>query len=117
MSAVQPRIVLTLEQWQAEGRRRFGPRGDDWRFVCPCCGHEASVADWVTAGAKRECAGFSCVGRWSGVKRDAFTGDGPGPCNYAGGGLFKIAPVTVRASEQEHLFFAFAGEPMVAVTP
>lgn len=98
---------LTYEEWIAEGKRRFGETTDDWRFVCPSCGHVASVKDWKAAGAPAGTIAFSCVGRWSDSPRDAF-GKGPGPCNYTGGGLFRLNPVTVVLDTGKHEVFAFA---------
>ena len=99
---------FTQAEWMAEGERRFGPDTEDWRFLCPACGHTAAVRDWKDAGAPEGAVGFSCVGRWAGAGREAF-GDGPGPCNYAGGGLFRLNPITVTAPDgTEHHAFAFA---------
>lgn len=101
----------THDEWMAEGRRRFGEDTMQWRFVCPSCGHEASVQDWKDAGAPVAAAGFSCVGRWIEGARRAFDDTaGPGPCNYAGGGLFKINPIVVGG---DMTAFAFA-EPAEA---
>ena len=92
--------------WHAEGERLFGPDRMQWRFVCPVCGHIAAAADWERAGAPKETVGFSCIGRWINGSRQAFGGSGPGPCNYAGGGLFRMNPVTIKGFEDS--FFAFA---------
>jgi hypothetical protein len=53
---------------------------------------------------------FSCVGRYSGANGEAFNSKKLGrPCNYAGGGLFKLNPVRVVDGEgKEHDVFAFA---------
>ena len=91
--------TLTLQEWEAEGTRRFGPDKMDWRFVCPCCGFVASARDYHVAGAPDTAVAFSCVGRWWAHRREAFErGKSPGPCNYAGGGLFRLNPVTDRKS-------------------
>lgn len=50
----------------AEGQRRFGTDPLEWQFVCPSCGHVASVKDWKTAGAPEGAVAFSCVGRYTG---------------------------------------------------
>ena len=98
---------MTYAEWIAEGTRRFGEDYTKWRFVCPCCGHVASTQDWLDAGAKNAIA-FSCVGRWVGAKREAF-GEGEGPCNYAGGGLFRLNPIQVTCEDGRlHHAFAFA---------
>jgi hypothetical protein len=96
---------LTTAQWEAEGTRLFGPDKLAWRFVCPACKHVAAASDWRDAGAPEGAVAFSCVGRWTPNPRDAFTNDNtPGPCNYAGGGLFRLNPVPV----EDHQLFAFA---------
>ncbi len=88
---------MTHAEWLAEGTRRFGPDQMKWRFVCPVCRHVASVEDWKTAGASESEVAFSCIGRHIAGAREAL-GDKtkPGPCNYAGGGLFKLNPVKVE---------------------
>lgn len=92
-------ITLTYEQWKAEGEKRFGPERSKWKFVCPTCGTVTSVAEWRAAGAPEGAVGFSCIGRYKGVARDAFRNTGQGPCNYTGGGLFKLNPVTVKTPD------------------
>lgn len=94
---------MTLEEWQAEGSRRFGPDPMKWKFVCPSCGHVASVQDWRDAGAGESAVAFSCVGRW--LKGAGEIGGKKRPCNYAGGGLFKLNPVKIDDREN---VFAFA---------
>lgn len=86
---------MTHAEWLAEAERRFGADQEGWRFVCPVCKHVTSVADWREAGATEGAIAFSCVGRWLPRARKAFEGQGPGPCNYAGGGLFPLNPVDV----------------------
>jgi hypothetical protein len=87
--------TMTHEEWLAEGARRFGEDHAKWRFKCPVCGHIATPADWRAAGAPDTSIAFSCVGRWLPSCKDAFSKSGKGPCNYAGGGLFKLNPITV----------------------
>lgn len=104
---------VTFTDWQAEGVRLFGEDRRAWRFICPACGHVASVADWMAAGAKEGEVGFSCIGRRQPKPRDAFV-KGEGPCNYAGGGLFRLNPVTVvgdvdSPERESELFEFFAG--------
>lgn len=102
---------LTLEEYMAEGERLFGPEQLDWRFVCPSCGHVASPRDWKAAGAPEGAVAFSCVGRWTCSKQELFSKDG-GPCNYTGGGLFALNPVTVRAGDRTYNVFEFASRPI-----
>ena len=89
--------TLTYLEWFAEGDRLFGKDALDWRFVCPSCGHVAAARDWIAAGAEEGHIAFSCVQRWAG-----------GPCSYAGGGLFKLNPVTVLTRNGEVTLFEFA---------
>lgn len=103
--------TMTHAEWVAEGTRRFGGDWMAWRFVCPACGHVASTLDWKKAGAPIGAVGISCIGRWLGSQRQAFGGEGPGPCDYAGFGLFRIAPITVRHDNGDEVpAFAFAEE-------
>lgn len=94
---------MTREEWMAEGTRRFGVDQMKWKFICPACKHVASVQDYADAGASSNVVAFSCVGRWMNKPRDAF-GEGPGPCNYAGGGLIGLNPVEVDGGR----YFDFA---------
>jgi predicted RNA-binding Zn-ribbon protein involved in translation (DUF1610 family) len=106
-------LNYTLEQWQEEGRRRFGADQMNWRFVCPSCGHVASVRDYQAAGAKEQDVGYSCVGRFTGST--VTIGNTPGPCNYTGGGLFKLNPdrITLPEGRTVHCF-AFADPAAVS---
>ncbi len=94
---------ITAEKWHKQGESLFGPDEMKWRFVCPACGHVASVQDYKDAAAPQGAVGFSCIGRFLPDPREAF-GSGPGPCNYAGGGLIRLNPVDVDG----HRMFAFA---------
>lgn len=103
-------VKLTEAEWTAAGTDRFGSDKTRWAFVCPACKHIATVQDYVDTGAPEGAIGFSCIGRYQAqVPRDAFLEKGPGPCNYAGGGLFRLNPVTVEMPDGvEHHVFAFA---------
>jgi hypothetical protein len=103
--------TLTHAEWQAEAEARFGKDPMRWAFKCPVCGYVATLQDWKDAGAKSEHAAFSCVGRWLPGSGEAFTGKPGGtrgPCNYAGGGLFRINPVHVSHEGGETSVFEFA---------
>lgn len=109
MATAVVRVTMTHEEWKAEAVRRFGPDMSTWRFVCPVCGHTYSVAEGDAANMQGA-IGFSCIGRYVGAKRDALGGNGAGPCNYAGGGLFKLNPVTVVMPDGDEITaMAFAG--------
>lgn len=109
----KPLHHLTHAEWIAEGTALFGPNVEDWRWVCPVCHHITLLADWRSAGAPDGAFAFSCVGRWLPEAREAFSrgpgGRGVGPCNYAGGGLFKLNPVIVRLPNgEDHQVFEWA---------
>ena len=87
--------TVELADWRAEAAQRFGADSMAWRFVCPICKHVACAQDWKNAGAPDGTIAFSCVGRYLPNPRGAFDGKGAGPCNYAGGGLFRLNPVKV----------------------
>ena len=104
---------LTVIEWTAAGRERYGTDKRAWRFRCPSCGHVATALDWQAAGAPEGAIAFSCVGRYDEsvpaetVKANAFKNAG-GPCNYAGGGLFGLNPVRVEGLD----VFDFADRPL-----
>lgn len=109
------RRTLTLREWHAEAEELFGADAWNWRFVCPSCGHVASTRDWKNAGATKGQVAFSCVGRALRTKNEAFSsGPTKSPCNYAGGGLFRINPVIVvfeDGGERQTFEFAKKEEP------
>lgn len=96
--------AMTRNEWYAEGTRLFGKDVMKWRFVCPSCGHIATVQDWHDAGADEDIVAFNCIGRSLPERSEAFGGKGTGPCNYTGGGLFNINPIRVGGQR----VFAFA---------
>lgn len=100
-------IKMTEQEWRDEAVRRFGPDEMQWRFVCPSCGHVASIQDWKDVGAKVTHVAFSCVGRFTENPHRALSGKGP--CNYTGGGLIGLNPVSItRDDGGETRVFAFA---------
>ena len=106
---------MTIEEYFDTATRLFGEDRAAWRWVCPGCGHVASYAEYERAGAEGM-AGFSCIGRALPECRDWLGGEGPGPCNYAGGGLFNISPVEIVPPAKKgwdgiigQRFFAFDG--------
>jgi len=103
---------MTREEYIAAGLARYGDDHLRWRFRCPSCGHVATPKDWKDAGAPETAVAFSCVGRWlPETTEQAFEKKG-GPCNYAGGGLFKLNPITVTHDGRKHSVFDFADEPL-----
>ena len=103
-------IKMTYEEWVAEGERLFGKNKLQWKFQCPVCGYVAKAQDWLDAGASVGQVGFSCIGRALGAE-SRFGSEEPGPCDYAGGGLFRLNPVLITEDDgTEHQYFAFAEE-------
>jgi hypothetical protein len=104
--------VVPYFLWLAEGRRLFGNKFLDWRFVCPGCGHIQSPRDFKqfkSNGATPNSATCQCIGRYNAGK--SWLNDNPrktgGPCDYAAGGLFNICPVKVINGDKEIWTFAF----------
>ena len=92
--------AVTSEQWNAEGESLFGPDRMCWRFVCPVCGHVASVSRWRDVGASEGEVAFSCTGRHVQGSKQAFEqGDNSRGCSYAGGGLIRLNPVSVTSPD------------------
>lgn len=110
-------ITITHAEWLAELRKR-GEQARLVKFRCPSCGYEQSGQDFLDLGMTPEQAaskaGFSCIGRWLPTCREAFTG-GPGPCNYAGGGLIGLNPIRVIAGDKTIAVFDFADSPLTGV--
>ena len=107
-------VKFTHADWKAEAVRRFGADPLGWKFVCPSCGHVASVKDWKDAGAPEGAVAFSCIGRYTGADDAKTFGRVGGHCNYTGGGLFRLNPVEVEFEGKVEAVFAFA-EVAVAV--
>jgi hypothetical protein len=85
---------ISAGEWRAEGHRRFGPHLNNWRFICPSCGHEAAVYDWKKAGAPEGAIAYSCVGNFIFEEelqsaRSRSNSD-TGPCNWTGGGPVRV---------------------------
>ena len=102
-------VTMTFEEWVKKGTALFGADRLQWKFVCPVCGHVSSVQGWYDVGAADGEVAFSCVGRRIEGSKQAFKKKGVGPCTYAGGGLFRLNPVTVVLPDgQERDVFEFA---------
>lgn len=110
-------VRIPLADWRDEATNRFGPDPNDWRFVCPSCGHVQTRRDFLQLGmgaaqVDRYLA-FSCVGRWH-IGRDVVDDMGVPSrgygCRYSGGGLFNISPYQLILPQgDERPTFAFDG--------
>ncbi len=101
----------SLEEWLAEGARRFGPDQLKWKFQCPACGHIQAVEDfrpYKDRGVTAETARFNCIGRYMPKPREAFSTEGNGPCDYTSGGLFDLRPDIIMHEGDAIKSFAFA---------
>ena len=106
-------ITMTKEEWLAKGRELFGENFEEWKFICPGCGHVQTIADfrqYKDQGATPNSATCECIGRYAGGK--SWTDKNPrktgGPCDYAGYGLLRISPVHVVDGGKKTHSFAFA---------
>jgi len=99
-----------IDDWRAEGVRRFGEDHMKWRFVCPSCGHVQTPADYKAVNAPERAVAFSCIGRRTPGATGEIGQKGKGPCNYAGGGLFRLNPIRVVDGSATHEVFEFAAE-------
>lgn len=86
------KVYESIEEWKAEGKRRFGDDLKAWKYVCPMCGHVASVQDFINAGISEDDAlddAFQeCLGRYTG-KGTPKKGDSSG-CNWVAYGFLGI---------------------------
>jgi len=101
------RRVVALDDWIAEGERRFGDRGRNWKFKCVMCGHVQTGQDFLDTGMSaedvRRYVGFSCIGRFV---------EGVG-CNWTLGGLFQLHTLEVVTPDGVRVpTFEFAHTPI-----
>lgn len=77
---------MTLEEWRAEGTRRFGKDPKKWKFKCASCGHVQCAEDFKGLVDKpMDYVFYSCIGRHK---------KGVG-CDWTLGGLLQIHKVEV----------------------
>lgn len=92
----------TVEEWQAEGLRLFGPATLDWAFRCPACGHVQTMRHMVMRGMTPEEAErrvyFSCEGRWH---------ESVG-CDWTLGGFLQLHKAVIVEPDRESPVFEFA---------
>jgi hypothetical protein len=101
---------LTYEEWKQEGIKRYGEDKRNWKFKCPNCGHVQTFNDFLKEGCSEDDAqgmiGFSCIGRiMKECKGELF--NKKSPCNYAGGGLFRLNPIMIVRDCLEMEYFDF----------
>lgn len=109
-------IEISHEEWIKEALSR-NENTLFVKFKCPVCGHVATGQEYLDAGATEGAIGFVCIGRFlkTSMVSDAFGGRKvkKGPCNYTGGGLFRLNPITVKFQDGTTAdFFDFAENPL-----
>ena len=86
----------TLEEWKAEGEKRFGTDLTKWKFKCPKCGNIASGQEFMDVQQDPNSMYCECIGRHIESRG----------CNWAAYGLFDICKVHVNGEP----VFEFAEE-------
>lgn len=83
--------VIKVADWLKELKSRFGEDSEDWKFVCPSCGHVQSVADFKAIGVDGNKAYCECISRYKNIdgKTDKKA------CKYTICGLFLLDHDTV----------------------
>jgi hypothetical protein len=115
---------LTLKEWLAAGKERYGDDMKQWKFRCPSCGYVQCPEDFrqfKEQGATPDDARFNCIGRYVANSKKAFGNKafkkGEGPCDYTGGGLFRLGPLTVKPEGGPGMSsFDFADRPLANAT-
>lgn len=87
--------VIKIADWLKELRSRFGEDDEDWKFVCPSCGHVQSVADFKAIGVDGTKAYYECISRYKNI--DGKTNKKA--CKYTLCGLFVLDHDTVISNE------------------
>lgn len=87
--------VIKIADWLKELRSRFGEDDEEWKFVCPSCGHVQSVADFNAIGVDGNKAYYECISRYKYI--DGKTNKKA--CKYTLCGLFVLDHDTVINNE------------------
>lgn len=101
---------MLLDDWKAEGEKRFGEDLINWCFVCCNCGHVQAVSDFRELlrleifQTVPSLAYFSCIGRYDNrIPRNQIgkLGDTEGKdcCDYTLGGLIMLNKLVVIMPE------------------
>jgi len=108
-------MKYTLEEWRAEGYRRFGDDVEGWKHVCPKCGRVNTVREFKEAGATPDDSYSTCIGRYNGKGLDGFKCNEEmmpeNGCNWAAFGLFGTlgrGDIVINDEGKEIQVFKFA---------
>ncbi len=116
---------VSFEAWEAKGVELFGPDKENWRFVCPSCGNEMSIARARAEFPQLKGTGWrpesECIGRYIDVPaaqllREA--GVTSQRCDWCAYGLLS-GPLHVFADGRNEPIaaFDFAGKPFTSEAP
>lgn len=83
--------VMKAHDYMKELKSRFGDNPEDWKFVCPSCGHVQSIGDFLTIGVDSNKAYCECISRYKDIdgKTDKKA------CKYTIAGLFLLDHDTI----------------------
>lgn len=92
--------TMTVDEWNREGKKRFGDNTKDWKFKCVACGNVQSMRDFEgLVDDPGNYVHFSCIGRLK---------NGVG-CNWTLGGFLQTHELEVIDNEgNAHPMFEFA---------
>lgn len=103
--------TLSYEEWESEGIKRYGKDKRAWKFKCPSCGFIQTFNDflkYINKDKAQGLIGFSCIGRVTEDSKGEYLKNKKQPCNYAGGGLFRLNPIIITKEGTEQTYFDFA---------
>lgn len=83
--------IMKVDDWMEELKSRFGDDFDNFKFVCPSCGHIQSVADFIAIGVDGNKAYCECISRY----KDMDGKNNKKACKYTIAGLFLLDHDTV----------------------
>lgn len=86
-------FVQHIDEWQKEGRRRFGLNTHNWKFRCPQCGEIQSVEMCLNFGIHIDNVGIRCIGGLCKTTRS--NGKPLHGCTYVPNELFNMNPIEV----------------------
>lgn len=96
--------TISYDAWEAKGRELFGADMRAWRFHCPTCGLDMSIADAIEKHPDVKGKGWSpeqeCIGRYTKAAG----------CDWCAYGLFR-GPLFVERGTEKVPCFDFAGQP------
>jgi len=100
-------VEIKLNDWLAEGKKRFGEDIKKWQFVCPACKTVQTPQDLLDAGVGGDDVdryiAFSCIGRFTEGKK------GTKGCDWTLGGFFQVHKTLVdREDGTTRRVFEFA---------